>query len=462
MAGLVDLHCHILPGIDDGAPDVDAALDLARAQAAGGVAVIAATPHVRPDHPRVRPGELGDRCATLGERLAGEGIPVEIVPGGEVDLAWSRQASADELALVSYGQRGSDMLVETPYGPLDGSFEADLVALRERGYRVLLAHPERSADLRVDVDRLARLVDDGVLVQVTARALLPTDDDRHAFAVRLLREGLVHVLASDAHGAAGLAPADLGAGMEAAGDIAGARARWLSADAPAAILAGTPLPAEPSGGRAPAASRLADAAARVGVRDRAVLKALAAVPRAAFVPAEHADGVSADSPLPIPHDQVTTQPSLVARMVEALDLGPGDRVLEVGTGHGYQAALLARLARHVWTVERWPALAATAQRNLVAAGVTNVTVITGDGSAGHADSAPYDAIIVAAASPQVPGPLVEQLKDGGRLVQPVGPGGEERVTLFLRAGGELVRRTVLTDASFVPLIHGAHGAPLPD
>lgn len=422
------------------------------------MAVVAATPHVRPDHPRVRPRELGDRCAALGERLAGEGIAVRVVPGGEVDLAWSRQASTEELALVSYGQRGSDMLVETPYGPLDRSFEADLLALRERGYRVLLAHPERSADLRADLDRLDRLVDEGILVQVTARAFLPADDERHAFAVRLLRERLVHVLASDAHGAAGPAPADLTAGIEAAGDIAGARARWLAADAPAAILAGTPLPAEPSGGRSGAGSRLAAAAARVGVRDRAVLKALAAVPRAAFVPAEHAGGVSADRPLPIPHDQVTTQPSLVARMVEALELGPGDRVLEVGTGHGYQAAILARLAGHVWTVERWPALAATAQRNLVAAGVTNVTVLTGDGSAGHNDHAPYDAIVVAAAFPRVPRPLVAQLADGGRLVQPIGPGGEERVTLFVRAGDELERRAVLTDASFVPL-HGAHGGP---
>lgn len=420
--------------------------------------MVAATPHVRPDHPRVRPAELGDRCAALGERLAGEGIAVEVVAGGEVDLAWSRQASAEELSLVSYGQRGSDVLVETPYGALDRSFEADLLAVCERGYRVLLAHPERSADLRADPDRLARLVDEGVLVQVTARALLPADDDLHGFAVRLVDDGLAHVLASDAHGAAGPAPADLLAGMQAAGDIAGARARWMAADAPAAILAGTALPAEPAGGRTALASRLADAAARVGVRDRAVLKALTAVPRAAFVPAEHAGGVSADTPLPIPHDQVTTQPSLVARMVEALDLGPADRVLEVGTGHGYQAAILARLAGHVWTVERWPALAATAQRNLAAAGVTNVTVLTGDGSTGHHEHAPYDAIVVAAAFPQVPRPLVEQLAEGGRLVQPVGPGGAERVTLFARAGGELVHRAVLTDASFVPL-HGAHGRP---
>jgi protein-tyrosine phosphatase len=240
--GLVDVHCHILPGIDDGAPDVDAALDLARTAAADGVRVIAATPHVRPDHPRVRPNELGDRCAALGERLAEAAIDLEVIAGGEVDLAWSRDASAEELALVSYGQRGGDMLVETPYGPLDGSFERDLLTLRERGYRILLAHPERSADLRDDRRRLERLVDAGLLLQLTARTLLPADDDQHRFAVELLRDGLAHVLASDAHSATGLAPADLPAAVDAARAIIGRRARWMAADVPAAILAGSALP----------------------------------------------------------------------------------------------------------------------------------------------------------------------------------------------------------------------------
>jgi protein-tyrosine phosphatase len=240
--GLVDVHCHILPGIDDGARDVDAALALARAAVAGGVRVIAATPHVRPDHPRVRPNQLGDRCAALGERLAEAAIDLEVVAGGEVDLAWSREASGEELALVSYGQRGSDVLVETPYGPLDGSFERDLLALRERGYRILLAHPERSADLRDDRRRLERLVDEGLLLQVTARTLLPADDDQHRFAVGLVVDGLAHVLASDAHSATGPAPADLPSAVDAASAIAGRRARWMAADVPAAILAGHALP----------------------------------------------------------------------------------------------------------------------------------------------------------------------------------------------------------------------------
>jgi protein-tyrosine phosphatase len=208
---------------------------------AGGVRVIAATPHVRPDHPRVRPNQLGDRCAALGERLAEAAIDLEVVAGGEVDLAWSRDASGEEMALVSYGQRGSDVLVETPYGPLDGSFERDLLALRERGYRILLAHPERSADLRDDRRRLERLVDEGLLLQVTARTLLSADDDQHRFAVGLVVDGLAHVVASDAHSATTFRPPNLAAGVAAIAAIDPARARWMAVDAPLAILAGAPL-----------------------------------------------------------------------------------------------------------------------------------------------------------------------------------------------------------------------------
>jgi protein-tyrosine phosphatase len=244
--GLVDVHCHVLPGIDDGAPDVSAALELARSAVASGVRVIAATPHVRADHPRVRPRELGERCSALAERLREAAISVEIVAGGEVDLAWSRGASDEELALVSYGQRGGDLLVETPYGPLGRPFERDLDALRRRGYRLLLAHPERSADLRTDRKRLQGLVDDGVLVQLTARTLLPADGVQHDFAVALMRDGLAHVLASDAHAATGPAPPDLSAGLDAAHAIVGRRAHWMAVEAPAAILAGTHLPAAPS------------------------------------------------------------------------------------------------------------------------------------------------------------------------------------------------------------------------
>jgi protein-L-isoaspartate(D-aspartate) O-methyltransferase len=180
------------------------------------------------------------------------------------------------------------------------------------------------------------------------------------------------------------------------------------------------------------------------------------VPRAGFVPPDLARLAYDDSPLPIPHDQVTTQPSLVARMVEALALTPSDRVLEIGTGFGWQTALLARLANEVWSVERWDDLARTARANLESHGVENATVLVGDGSCGLPGHAPYDAILVAAAFPQVPAPLAEQLGEGGRLVQPIGPGGLEEVILFERRGGSLAPSHVITGAHFVRL-YGKHG-----
>jgi protein-L-isoaspartate(D-aspartate) O-methyltransferase len=201
------------------------------------------------------------------------------------------------------------------------------------------------------------------------------------------------------------------------------------------------------------------AAARVaGVRDERVLKALGAVPRSAFVPEQLVGLAHHDEPLPIPHDQVTTQPSLVARMVEALALEGSERVLEVGTGYGFQTAILARLAAHVFSVERYADLADAARASLAREGVRNVTVVVGDGSAGLPRHAPFDAILVSAAFPTVPPPLVEQLSEGGRLVQPIGRGGSEAVTLFQREGGRLVARQDVTGARFVPLV-GRHGFP---
>lgn len=192
------------------------------------------------------------------------------------------------------------------------------------------------------------------------------------------------------------------------------------------------------------------------MRDRRVLDALAAVPRASYLPPGFEPAADRDRPVPIGGGQVTTQPSLVAAMVEALALGGGERVLEVGTGLGYQAAVLARLAREVWSVERRPELAAAAAANLAAEGVENVHVVEGDGSEGVAGGAPYDAIVVAAAHPLVPPPLVAQLAPSGRLVQPIGPSGAEIVTLFRLRGGRLVRERVVARALFVPLC-GRHG-----
>jgi protein-L-isoaspartate(D-aspartate) O-methyltransferase len=193
-----------------------------------------------------------------------------------------------------------------------------------------------------------------------------------------------------------------------------------------------------------------------GIRDRRVLAAFGEVPRVRFVPPAAAGQAYLDEPIRIPHGQVTTQPSLIARMVAALGLTGRERVLEVGTGLGFQTAILARLADEVISVERLPALAAQAQANLAAAGLGQVTVVVGDGTLGVPGHAPYHAIVVSAASPWVPAPLVEQLAPGGRLVHPVGPGGREQVTAFRKVAGQLVADARLTPAYFVPLV-GAHG-----
>jgi protein-L-isoaspartate(D-aspartate) O-methyltransferase len=200
---------------------------------------------------------------------------------------------------------------------------------------------------------------------------------------------------------------------------------------------------------------LVAAARDAGVRDERVLAAIASVPRSEFVPAEHADLADVDTPIPIPQEQVTTQPSLVARMVEALALEGDERVLEIGTGYGWQTALLAELAYEVFSVERFSDLAESARAAL--AGRENVHVFVGDGSLGLPDHA-FDAILVAAAYPDVPEPLAEQLAEGGRLVQPLGFGGAEDVVLFEKRRGELHQVRRVSGAHFVRL-YGRHGFP---
>jgi protein-L-isoaspartate(D-aspartate) O-methyltransferase len=203
---------------------------------------------------------------------------------------------------------------------------------------------------------------------------------------------------------------------------------------------------------------LARAVIAAGVRDARVLEALREVPRANFVPPNLAERAYLDLPLPIPHRQVTTQPSLSTKMIEALELSRSDRVLEVGTGYGFQTGLLAHLSGFVWSVERWPDVAETARENLGRHGVMNVEVVAGDGTEGLPEHAPYDAVLVSAAFPSVPPPLAEQLAAGGRLVQPIGPGGQEAVMLFERGKEGLVRRHIVTGAHFVKL-YGVHAFP---
>jgi protein-L-isoaspartate(D-aspartate) O-methyltransferase len=186
--------------------------------------------------------------------------------------------------------------------------------------------------------------------------------------------------------------------------------------------------------------------------DPNVVAAVAAVPREAFVPASLRERAWEDGALPIGAGQTISQPSLVAHMVELLELRPGDRVLDVGTGSGYHAAILARLAAHVWSVERHAQLSAAAARSLAATGADNVTLRVGDGTAGWPEEAPFDAINVAAAGEAgIPRALLDQLADGGRLVAPVRDRAGERLVLVARRG----RRLLTSEhgaVRFVPLV----------
>jgi protein-L-isoaspartate(D-aspartate) O-methyltransferase len=195
-----------------------------------------------------------------------------------------------------------------------------------------------------------------------------------------------------------------------------------------------------------------------GVRDPAVLTAMRTVPREAFVAASQAGMAYSDGPLPIGEGQTISQPYVVAVMTEALRLRSGDRVLEIGTGSGYAAAVLATIASEVYTIERIERLAASARRRLADLGYANVHVRHGDGTLGWPEHAPFDAIVVTAGGPDVPRSLLRQLAVGGRLVMPVGSAWGQELVRITRRDREHDEREVLEPVAFVPLI-GAEGWP---
>lgn len=192
-----------------------------------------------------------------------------------------------------------------------------------------------------------------------------------------------------------------------------------------------------------------------GVRDERVLAAMERVPRHEFVPSYNAPEAYEDHPIVIGESQTISQPYMVASMLEHAAIQPADVVLEVGTGSGYQTALLAELAAEVFSVERFASLAEAAQRVLAHLNYANVVIVTGDGSLGLPSAAPFDAIIVAAASPAIPPPLVEQLREAGRLVVPIGSPEEQTLYVVRKVNGQS-RPERLYGCKFVPLI-GAYG-----
>lgn len=204
---------------------------------------------------------------------------------------------------------------------------------------------------------------------------------------------------------------------------------------------------------------------RRGIRDQRVLEAMATVPRELFVPEHYRRRAYADSALPIGHGQTISQPWIVAAICQALALEGSERVLEIGTGSGYSAAVLAMLADEVITVERVEDLAIAARRLLAEIGISKVEVVVGDGSVGLPDRAPYEAVAVHATAPSPPPTLIEQLAPGGRLVIPIATDAADMLTVFRRLEGQVdpktgggLERMVIGPCRFVPLI-GSEGYP---
>lgn len=204
-----------------------------------------------------------------------------------------------------------------------------------------------------------------------------------------------------------------------------------------------------------ARQRLVETIRSKGITDLAVLRAFEMTPRHAFVPTGLWHKAYEDGPLPIGSKQTISQPSIHAKYLELLHLTGRERVLEIGTGSGYQTVLLAHLVSQVFSIERIAPLLEQARTNIQKSGVSNVSLLLGDGTVGWRAHAPYDAILVSAASPKVPQPLVEQLADGGKLVIPLGGLDEQELVMFTRHGAELIRESVLP-VRFVPLL-GTHG-----
>ena len=240
---MIDLHSHILPGLDDGARSLDDSLDIAWAAVEDGITVIAATPHVRDDWP-TDVEVMESRVEELRAELERTRVPLEVRPGGEIALEWVTKLSEDQLRRFGLGGNPRYLLIETPYygWPLD--LADRLFSLRSAGFTPVLAHPERNMEVQASPQRLRRLVEAGVLIQVTAASIDGRIGNRpRECARRLIDGGLAHMLASDAHHAS-VREVGMSASAKAVG---GVLARWLTEDVPQAILADEPIPQRPAG-----------------------------------------------------------------------------------------------------------------------------------------------------------------------------------------------------------------------
>jgi protein-tyrosine phosphatase len=241
VAGVIDLHCHLLPGIDDGPGDEQAALALARALVAEGVTTVAATSHVHPDFPNTA-ATLGAARSAVSDAIAREGIPLEVVRGAELDLLHVAQFDAAALGELQLGEGGT-LLVECPFAAAAPFFAETVARFGRDGFRVLLAHPERSPAFLREPALLERLVAGGAMASLTAASLTGRfGRTAKRYADWALEEGLIHDVASDAHNVDGRPPV-LRAPLEEAGY--GWALDWLTVDAPAAILGGAALPVRP-------------------------------------------------------------------------------------------------------------------------------------------------------------------------------------------------------------------------
>ena len=242
---MIDLHSHILHGIDDGARSLEDSLEIARSAVSDGITVIAATPHVRDDWPTAA-DVMEHRVAELRASLEREEIPLDVRPGGEIAVDWLARLSPEDLRRFGLGGNPRYLLVETPYYGWPLGLADSLFALRASGITPVLAHPERNAEVQASPARLVRLVDSGVLVQVTAASVDGRIGARaRACGLELIRRGLAHLLASDAHHAS-VRAVGMAEAAEAVGDRA--LASWLTWGVPAAIVGDMPIPPRPDRG----------------------------------------------------------------------------------------------------------------------------------------------------------------------------------------------------------------------